>query len=62
MYPNKVDKGKGKAVSRSQGLPPQEGQERMLSLEYLAAFDVSAEDYEQDRQAGNHLLLEMLLL
>jgi hypothetical protein len=55
MHPNKVDKGKGKAMSRSQGLSPQEGQEGMLSLEDLAAFGVSAEDYEQDRQARQSL-------
>jgi hypothetical protein len=57
MYPNKVDKGKGKAVSHSQDLPPQEGQEGMLSLEELAAFGVSSEDYEQDRQARQSLAL-----
>lgn len=57
MYPNKIDKGRGKAVSRSQDLPPQEGQEGMLSLEELAAFGVSAEDYEQDRQARQSLAL-----
>jgi hypothetical protein len=57
MYPNKVDKGKGKAVSPSQDLSPQEGQEEMLSLEELAAFGVSAEDYEQDRQARQSLAL-----
>jgi hypothetical protein len=57
MYSNKVDKGKGKAVSRSQDLSPQEGQEEMLTLEDLAAFGVSAEDYEQDRQARQLLAL-----
>jgi hypothetical protein len=60
MYPNKADKGKGKAVSRSQDLSPQEGQ-GMLSLEDLAAFGVSAEDYEQDRQARQSLALRKAL-
>ena len=61
MYPNKVDKGRRKAVSRSQDLSPQEGQEGILSLEDLAAFGVSVEDYEQDRQARQSLALRKAL-
>ena len=61
MDPNKVDERKGKAGSRSQDLSPQEGQEGMLSLEDLAAFGVSAEDYEQDREARqSHALRKAL--
>src|SRR4051812_633364 len=60
MYPNKADKGKAKGVSHFQNLSSQEGQ-GMLSLEDLAAFGVSGEDYEQDRQVRQLLALRKAL-
>jgi hypothetical protein len=46
-----ADKGKCKALSRSPSLSPQEGQEGTFTLEDIAAFGISPEEYEQDQLA-----------
>jgi hypothetical protein len=46
-----ADKGNGKAVSRSPDPPLQQAQEGTLSLEELAAFGITPEEYQQDQLA-----------
>jgi hypothetical protein len=53
-----AEKGKGKAVSRSPTLSPQQDQEGTLTLEDLAAFGISLEEFEQDLQARDDLAVE----
>ena len=64
MYPNRPDKCKVQEVSRSPNLPledEQDDQDGTLSLQGLARFRISAEEYELDQRAKRTLALTKAL-